>query len=173
MQMRLEVNHTLRQVHVQRKDGVFHVTIDGATHVVDAVRIDPSTWSLLVHGADGLGRLSVAAALSPGGLPGALNVHLEGRVVAVQVQNGSGLGRRRVAGATGAGPQRVLAPMPGKVVRVLVAPGDEVKARQALVVVEAMKMENELRAARDGHVRDVSVVEGQSVDAGTVLVLVE
>ena len=55
--------------------------------------------------------------------------------------------RRR---ARGAGPQRVVAPMPGKVVRVLVKPGDEVKPRQGLVVVEAMKMENELRAARDG-----------------------
>ena len=50
--------------------------------------------------------------------------------------------------------------MPGKVVRVLVKPGDEVKARQGLVVVEAMKMENELRAARDGRVRDVAVRRG-------------
>ena len=63
--------------------------------------------------------------------------------------------------------------MPGKVVRVLVKPGDEVKARQGLVVVEAMKMENELRAARDGRVRDVGVAEGQSVDAGAVLLVVE
>jgi biotin carboxyl carrier protein len=63
--------------------------------------------------------------------------------------------------------------MPGKVVRVLVKPGDAVTARQGLVVVEAMKMENELRAARDGRVRDVAVKEGQSVDAGTVLLTVE
>ena len=69
--------------------------------------------------------------------------------------------------------QRVNAPMPGKVVRVLVSRGDAVKARQGLVVVEAMKMENELRAARDGRVREVFVSEGQSVDAGTPLVVVE
>ena len=50
--------------------------------------------------------------------------------------------------------------MPGKIVRVLVKAGDDVKARQGLVVVEAMKMENELRAARDGRVRDVAVAEG-------------
>jgi biotin carboxyl carrier protein len=173
MQMRIEVGQTLRQVHVQRKNGVYHVTIDGTTHVVDAVRVDAVTLSLLVHGPDGAARHSLAAALSPGGRPGAVNVHVDGRVVPVQMQQGSGLGRRREAGATGAGPQRVLAPMPGKIVRVLVAPGDDVKARQGLVVVEAMKMENELRAARDGRVKDVPVVEGQSVDAGTVLVLVE
>ena len=63
--------------------------------------------------------------------------------------------------------------MPGKIVRVLVKAGDDVTAKQGLVVVEAMKMENELRAARDGRVRELSVAEGQSVDAGTVLLVVE
>jgi biotin carboxyl carrier protein len=63
--------------------------------------------------------------------------------------------------------------MPGKVVRVLVKAGDTVQTRQSLVVVEAMKMENELRAARTGTVREVFVREGQSVDAGTPLVAIE
>ncbi len=63
--------------------------------------------------------------------------------------------------------------MPGKIVRVLVQAGDTVAARQGLVVVEAMKMENELRASRPGRVREVSVSEGQSVDAGATLVVVE
>ena len=63
--------------------------------------------------------------------------------------------------------------MPGKIVRVLVKSGDQVKAKQGLVVVEAMKMENELRAARDGRVRELAVTEGQSVDAGAVLLTVD
>jgi biotin carboxyl carrier protein len=63
--------------------------------------------------------------------------------------------------------------MPGKVVRVLVKSGDEVEERQGLAVVEAMKMENELRATRHGHIRDVAVSEGQSVEAGQVLLIVE
>jgi biotin carboxyl carrier protein len=63
--------------------------------------------------------------------------------------------------------------MPGKIVRVLVKAGDVVKPRQGLIVVEAMKMENELRAAREGRVREVFVIEGQSVDAGTALMVVE
>jgi biotin carboxyl carrier protein len=63
--------------------------------------------------------------------------------------------------------------MPGKVVRVLVAPGDQVTARQGLVVVEAMKMENELRSPKDGRVTDVRVQQGMSVEAGRVLVVVE
>jgi biotin carboxyl carrier protein len=59
------------------------------------------------------------------------------------------------------------------VLQVLVKPGDEVAARQGLVVVEAMKMENELRSARAGRVREVLVHAGQSVEAGTALVVVE
>jgi len=67
---------------------------------------------------------------------------------------------------------RVTAPMPGRVVRVLVAVGDKVTARQPVVVMEAMKMENELRAGRDGSVAEVLVQEGLAVDTGTVLVIV-
>jgi biotin carboxyl carrier protein len=63
--------------------------------------------------------------------------------------------------------------MPGRVVRVLVSPGDEVSPSQGVVVVEAMKMENELRAPRGGRVKDVSVSPGTSVEAGRVLVVIE
>jgi len=62
--------------------------------------------------------------------------------------------------------------MPGKVVRVLVGAGETVAARQGLVVVEAMKMENELRAPRAGTVRDVRAVEGASVEAGALLLTI-
>ena len=73
----------------------------------------------------------------------------------------------------GSGPQHVIAPMPGKIVRLLVAPGDAVEPRQGLVVIEAMKMENELRASRAGRVKAIKVAEGQSVEAGALLVTVE
>ena len=76
-----------------------------------------------------------------------------------------------LAGASGSA--AVTAPMPGRVVKVLVAPGDAVAARQPLVIVEAMKMENELRAPRSGTVASVRVSEGQSVEAQAVLVVIE
>jgi biotin carboxyl carrier protein len=63
--------------------------------------------------------------------------------------------------------------MPGKLVRVLVTPGQAVEAGQGLVVVEAMKMENELRAPRAGRIKDVPAREGQTVDAGALLVVLE
>jgi acetyl/propionyl-CoA carboxylase alpha subunit len=73
-------------------------------------------------------------------------------------------------GAAGAGSGSVVAPMPGKVVRVLVAPGDAVTAGQPLLVVEAMKMETTLAAEIDGTVAAVNAVAGAMVDAGAVLV---
>jgi biotin carboxyl carrier protein len=61
--------------------------------------------------------------------------------------------------------------MPGKIVKLLVKPGDKVQPRQGLVVVEAMKMENELRARAAGTVSEVRVAEGASVEAGAILVI--
>jgi biotin carboxyl carrier protein len=82
--------------------------------------------------------------------------------------------RKRRNGSAGAqGRVSVTAPMPGKVVRLLVAVGDTVTAGQPVVVVEAMKMQNELKSPRDGHVTAVRVQENDSVNAGAILVLIE
>jgi len=170
------IGDRVRTVGIIRKGGLLHVDLDGKTHIVDARRINDSIVSMLVQldGASGPSR-SVDAAFAAQANAGDFDVHLDGRTIPVQIRPAGSFGRQKKDGpdAHGAGPQRLTAPMSGKVVRVLVNAGDEVKARQGLVVVEAMKMENELRAARDGRVRDVGVKEGQSVDAGAVLLTVE
>jgi biotin carboxyl carrier protein len=71
------------------------------------------------------------------------------------------------------GSQQVISPMPGRVVRLLVAQGDEVSAGQGLVVVEAMKMQNELKAPRDGRVLTLTAREGATIAAGEVLAVIE
>ena len=76
-------------------------------------------------------------------------------------------------GASAAGHPPLVAPMPGLVVRVNVRPGDQVKAGQGLVIMEAMKMENELRSHSDGRVKAVLVTAGTAVDKGAVLVELE
>jgi biotin carboxyl carrier protein len=84
---------------------------------------------------------------------------------------------RRSAHAEGAlhghGQATIVAPMPGRVVRVLAAAGDDVEARQPVIVVEAMKMENELRAPRAGRIKEIVVTPGTSVEAGRVLAVIE
>jgi len=83
--------------------------------------------------------------------------------------------RMRAAGGRFAveGPQTIVAPMPGKVVKVLVKVGDEVKEGQGLVVVEAMKMENELASPKDGVVKEIHAKENASVESGAKLLVVE
>ncbi len=100
-------------------------------------------------------------------------VHVDGHVVPVTVRVPGRGGRGGTDdGSGGTGPATIVAPMPGRVVKVLVAPGDAVMARQGLVVVEAMKMENELRAPRAGTVAEVRVREGAPVEANVVLVVI-
>ena len=190
------IGDKVRTVGIVRKGGLLHVDLDGRTHIVDAQRIGDAVVSMLVQ-LDGLAlseRSESKGAAAPSrsidaafahstraahagqaGGNGDYDVHFEGLTIPVQIRPAGSFGRQKKEGAAAqaSGPQRVVAPMPGKVVRVLVKPGDDVKARQGLVVVEAMKMENELRAARDGKVRDVTVAEGQSVEAGSVLLVVE
>ena len=155
MPFEIDASGRRRHVTVERAGEGFAVTLDGRSYHVDAARIDghaPWLLSLIVDNgvADGP-QVPVPVAIS-----------------------GRGRAPRDEAGSEpGAGPQRVHAPMPGKVVRVLVQAGDIVSARQPLVVVEAMKMENELRAGRDGTVAGVHAFEGASVEAGALLVVIE
>ena len=80
---------------------------------------------------------------------------------------------RRGAGAGAAGRQNILAPMPGKVVRILVAAGDQVEAGQGLIVVEAMKMQNEMKSPKAGVVALINTTEGATVAVGETLLVIE
>jgi biotin carboxyl carrier protein len=172
MKFQLEIADRLRTVEVQHQPDGYVVTVDGRRHLVQAARVDDEAWSLIVRGdAPGEAR-SVEAVVPAHAANGALDVRIDGFRVPVSLRQGRGRTSRHT-GAQGSGAQRIAAPMPGKIVRVLVAPGDIVVPRQVLVVVEAMKMENELRALRAGTVAAVLVTEGQSVEAGTALVVVE
>jgi len=103
---------------------------------------------------------------------GVLTVHVDGAPVEVSINQMRRAGAAAAHSADG-GPQRMTAPMPGKIVKLLVKPGDKVQARQGVIVVEAMKMENELRALAAGTVSEVRVTEGTSVEAGAILVILE
>jgi biotin carboxyl carrier protein len=172
MHFEIEVNGRPHAVTVERTGSRYRVEADGRVDVVDVARVDASTLSLVVLGER---EVSHEVSLVPGQEPGELEVYLRAGVVQTRVSGAAGQKRWSAKGGVlaGAGPQRVTAPMPGKIVRVLVEPGDEVKARQGVVVVEAMKMENELRAARDGRVKEVHVAEGALVEAGRLLAVIE
>jgi biotin carboxyl carrier protein len=167
----IEVNGHTRVVSIERAAaGRYRVVVDGQPSEVDAVRIGAFGLSLLLDGGGGISR---EVQVAPAGTPGETLVSIDGRTVAATV-NGRRTGRGGAdIGAGARGDQAIVAPMPGRVVRVLVAAGDPVTARQAVVVVEAMKMENELRSPKDGRVKEVAVTPGASVEAGRVLLVIE
>lgn len=176
MEYEVEVGGRVRQVTIARTGETFAVTVDGHVRHLDVARTGARTLSLLVDSVS-----SKDVVISVGDTPGHLTVLLGTIPVALTIHSradarrrsrnrGDGPARER---ASGTGPQRVTAPMPGKVVRVLVKVGDAVVARQPVVVIEAMKMENELRAPRDGQVTEVRAHEGASVDAGALLIVIE
>ncbi len=131
----------------------------------DIVRAGQHSWSIL------LGTRSYEVAVVENG--GELIVSVNGRVVPVALPTARFGARGRAAVERADGPQAIVAPMPGRIVKLLVKPGDAVAARQGLVVVEAMKMENELRSPKAGTVTEVRVTEGMSVEARMVLVIVD
>ena len=99
-------------------------------------------------------------------------VEVDGRHAVVTLRDPRALTGRNAAGA-GSGRLSIKAPMPGKIVRVLVNVGDTVEAGQGLIVVEAMKMQNEMKAARAGTIVEVKVQQGATVTAGDVLLTLE
>jgi biotin carboxyl carrier protein len=169
MTFEIEIGGRVRTVAVEKASaGTYRVSLDGETHEVDAARVGVFGLSLL-HRETGFSR---DVQVTPASAAGELLVSMAGRTVAVTV-NGRRSRRSGADSGSSEGVQSVTAPMPGRVVRVLVSAGDEVAARQGLVVVEAMKMENELRSPKAGRIREVSVSAGDSVEAGRVLLVVE
>ena len=170
MTFEIDINGRTRTVTVERSSTHrYRVLLDGEARELDATRSGIHGLSLIL----GEDRLSRELQVTPSSAPGEMLVTLGGRLIAATI-NARQTGRARGdSGGAHAGEQAVTAPMPGRVVRVLVKPGDDVAARQGVVVVEAMKMENELRAPKAGRVKEVAVAPGTSVEAGRILLVIE
>jgi biotin carboxyl carrier protein len=144
-------------------DGRFEVAIDGVVHQVDAAALRAGTWSLIVGGRS----FVVDLDRRRGGIAASVGA---GEVM-LQVEDAL---HKRLASAAGtrapARGEAIRAPIAGKVVKVIVAVGDQVVPGSAVIVLEAMKMENELAAERGGTVTAIHRVAGQAVDTGDLLV---
>ena len=171
MTVEVEIDGRRREVELELATGGWQARVDDRVMLVD-VEPTPAGWSLLI--GQNQGRTSYEVAVQERGL-GILTVRIGSQTIDVRVLDPRAYWRRgRGDSADGrSGVRHVLAPMPGRVVKVLVKAGDRVAARQGLVVVEAMKMENELRAPGEATVRDVRVSEGASVEAGAILIVLE
>ena len=144
----------------------YKVTIDGEEHVVDAQRITGNLWSVLY----GNGSFEVDVTSLPAE---EFEVLITGDCHKFTLMNEQRRAMIRAGGKGSAGKAMLTSPMPGKVVKLLVKEGEEVGAGQGVIVVEAMKMENELKTALAGKVKEIFVEEGQVVESGAKLLLVE
>ena len=143
----------------------YHVVVDGRTveigqeQLAAATEVEPGVFSVLVLGKSYEVRLGATA-------------QVQGRKFAVEVRDPRNASKSSHS-AVGSGRQNITSPMPGKVIRVLVAKGDAVEAGAGLVVVEAMKMQNEMKAQRPAQVLEVRVADGDTVTAGQTLLVLE
>jgi biotin carboxyl carrier protein len=143
-----------------------HLTavIDGRRVEANAIKISSAVFSILLGGRSFEVRVEV--------VPDGLLAQTARRAFRVEIADPRSWRASRAAGIDFAGRQQISAPMAGKVVRVLVASGQQVEAGQGLLVVEAMKMQNEIRSPKTGIVERLLATEGQAVNAGEILAVV-
>lgn len=159
------INDKQYQLELARKNGQWVCQLDGAPVAVDAILSRPDVLSVLIAGRSYEVKRELAG--------GDLHLWVGTSRYKTELRDPRSLRGRKVDAEDEKGPKKLVAPMPGKVVRLLVAENDLVEAGQALVVVEAMKMQNELKSPKKGIVRKLPVAAGANVNPGDVLAIVE
>jgi biotin carboxyl carrier protein len=151
------------RVEVRGKGPRYAVTVDGRPMDVEVRETSSGFASFVIDGASH--EVGLVAR------EGVCSVLMDGRVHDVLVEAGGAVSATARRGGTGVA--RITAPMPGRLVKVLVEAGQDVVEGQGLVVMEAMKMENELRAPRAGRVKELPALDRQAVESGALLVVLE
>jgi biotin carboxyl carrier protein len=152
------------RLDLKRVDSRWSCRLDEREVEVDAVLARPDVLSLRIG--------NQAYEVKCERVAGDLHLWVGSARFAAEVRDPRSL-RGRVRAPDDHGPKKLTAPMPGKVVRVLVGPGDEVEAGSGVLVVEAMKMQNEIKSPKKGTIQTILVSEGAAVNAGDVLAIVE
>ena len=153
-------------VELKRTGDVAAVSLDGQTLDADAVQIAPNVVSVMLGGQ--FFELHISRSTD-----GTMKLRCGAHEYIADIIDPRAWRGRKHGAVEVEGRQQILAPMPGKVVRVIAKVGDSVEAGQGLLVVEAMKMQNEIRSPKSGIVGRLLVKEGQNVNAGEVLAWVE
>jgi biotin carboxyl carrier protein len=175
MTLWIEINGRARKVELpsstaSNASGELICLIDGRPLKFNVSTLAPGLLSLLVPDPTAASR-QYQCRLDPS--PEGLAVIINGRRIPFAVDDPRSLRARRGAASGTDGPRAVKAPMPGRVIRVLVAAGDQVAAHQGLIVIEAMKMQNELKSPKAGRIARIAAQPGDTVQSGDILIVVE
>jgi biotin carboxyl carrier protein len=164
VKLQIDIGGKKRQVELTQAGGRAVWTMDGRRLEADAAEVSPGVYSILINAK--VFEVRVERFVTE------LRATTGGREFRIAIRDEREWRRKRGSTVEADVRQQVLVPMPGKIVRVLVKTGDAVRAGQGLVVVEAMKMQNEIRTPKSGTIDRVAVVEGQTVTAGEVVAIV-
>ena len=164
MKRELIVNGKSQSIEFRKEDGLVQFSLPDRAGSASIVEVEPGVFSVLMDGVSYLAQAS--------GTGSSIIVDVEGSVFDIEISDPRAP-RRKTGALGGEGRQTIVAPMPGKIVRLLVNVGDAVEPGQGIVVMEAMKMQNELKALRTGVVTALPVAEGATVSAGEVLASIE
>ncbi|HEV2306312.1 MAG TPA: biotin/lipoyl-containing protein [Candidatus Acidoferrales bacterium] len=164
MNLQLKINSRVRNVKIKRATSRKEFSLDGQGVAADIVELESGVFSVLLGGT--VFEVRVAPAQS------GIRIAIDGHEYLVEYEDPRQW-RRSGSGSVGAqGRQNITAPMPGKIVRLLVKNGDKVERGQGLLIIEAMKMQNEIKSPKEGIVERVAVAESQPVNAGEVLAVI-
>jgi len=164
MKLELRVGDRTRNLEIERHGEQFQIRIDGRVVAADVKQVQPEVYSVLIDGAAFEARIECRAS--------ELRVQIDGREFFIAIADPRQWRRDRNQIAAAEGYQQIVSSIPGKVVRVMVRAGDAVEAGQGLLVVEAMKMQNEIKSPKAGKIERIAAQEGQTVNAGEVLAVI-
>jgi len=169
MKRSLILGKDTQEVELSHQDGVTTLVWEGQAHPIDILELEPGCYSILMDGRSVEVRLDQAKSPDP-------EAHAYRAMLYDGAYEFSLVDPRRAllsaTGGAGAGGGLLASPMPGKIVKLLVKVGDQVQEGQTLLVMEAMKMQNELKTSTTGTVATVHVQEGATVETGATLITV-
>lgn len=168
MKLHAEIGDAKHELEIKREDGKVFASIDGREYELEASEPEPGVFLFKHEGR--IFEASVAAAKVAGGQAQVrVGTHeFEVRLIDPKRLRGAGTGADHADG-----PVEIKTAMPGKVVRILTEPGATVEKGDSVLVVEAMKMQNELKSPKAGTIKEIRVAEGAAVAAGDVLATIE
>jgi biotin carboxyl carrier protein len=169
MKLKAKLGEAVREVSLSINDGVISADIDGRHYDLE-LRERAAGEYLLIHGNE---INKVRMEQRGGSASGSFEVILRGRRYEIQIEDPKRLRSNQSSAAHHTGAAELVSPMPGKIVRVLVSEGDRVEVGTGVIVVEAMKMQNEMKAPKAGVIVSINAAEGSTVSAGDVLAVIE
>jgi len=171
MKFEIEIQGRLRTIELEpgAAPSQYRVSLDGQPLEVEACLLCPGVLSIIINGRSH--RVVLEGDAFPGNGSDSA-IFLDGMRLSYRVEEQRSLKARRAHTGGADGPKVIKASMPGRVVRILVEPGEAVKANQGVVVIEAMKMQNELKSPKAGTVVEMRVASGDTVTAGDVLAII-